>query len=285
MLCLGVLAVALLGAHAADPEVLNIGSSGSLSTGGDAAKEKASLESLQSFIKDETGFKNDIHTEKDWRVLVEKLGKGDPHLGVLQGYELAWARKDNPRLKPLAIAVNVHRYPVVTVVTHKNSKAADLEALKGQTVFMPATTPGILRLFVEKQAGKKLEDFFSKVIQKEDIEDGLDEVVDGNIQAAVLDGAALEAFMRRKPGRYKQLKEVAKSEPFPPVVVTYVEGVLSDGALQKFRDGMVNASKKEKGQTLLTLFRLSGFETMPPDFDKVLDETLKKYPPPDPKGK
>ena len=69
------------------------------------------MESLQSFIKDETGFKNDIHTEKDWRVLVGKMAKGDPHLGVLQGYELAWARKDNPRLKPLAIAVNKNFLP------------------------------------------------------------------------------------------------------------------------------------------------------------------------------
>jgi len=283
-LCLGLLAgfvlqAPSLEAEKADPEVLNIGSSGSLSTGGDAAKEKGGIESLQSFVKEETGFKNDIHTEKDWRILVGKMDKGDPHLGVLQGYEFAWARKDHPRLKPLAIAINVHRYPVVYAVTHKNGKATDLAGLQGQSVFMPTTTTGILRLYVEKQSGKKLEDFFSKVIHKDNIEDGLDDVVDGNIQAAVLEGAALEAFKRRKPGRFKQLKEVAKSEPFPPAVVTYVEGVLSDATLQRFREGMVNSSKKEKGQTLLTLFRLSGFETVPADFDKVLDETAKKYPP------
>jgi len=55
---------------------------------------------------------------------------------------------------------------------------------------------------VEKQTGKKLEAFFSKAIGKENVEDGLDDVVDGNIQAAVLESAALEAYKRRKPGRY-----------------------------------------------------------------------------------
>ena len=34
------------------------------------------------------------------------------------------------------------------------------------------------------------------------------------------------------------------------------------------------------GQTMLTLFKLTGFEPPPADFDKVLAETRKTYPPP-----
>ena len=43
---------------------------------------------------------------------------------------------------------------------------------------------------------------------------------------------------------------------------------------------VLDASNNEKGQTLLTLFHLTGFETAPQDFDKVLADTLKEYPPP-----
>src|SRR5579871_1363979 len=61
-------------------DVLRIGSSGSL-TGGAAGKEKTSLESLRSFIKDETGFNNEIIRQHDWRELADKLAKGQLHIG------------------------------------------------------------------------------------------------------------------------------------------------------------------------------------------------------------
>src|SRR5262245_6624904 len=161
----GILAAILVTAGAAttlerraDPETLRIGSSGSLSAGTDKGKEKAAIESLESFIKDETDMKNDIIKARDWRDLAERMEKGDFHLGVFQGYEFAWAREQNPRLKPLALAVNVHRYPVAHVVTKKTSKAAGLSDLQGQSAALAASSPGYLRLFVEKQTGKKLKD-------------------------------------------------------------------------------------------------------------------------------
>src|SRR6185369_1267356 len=96
----------------------------------------------------------------------------------------------------------------------------------GQTVYVPADAPGYVRLYVEKQTGKKMEDFFSKIEQRETIEDALDDVVDGNISAAILERAALEGFKRRKPGRFNPLKQIAHSTPFPPAIVAYREGGL-----------------------------------------------------------
>jgi hypothetical protein len=44
------------------------------------------------------------------------------------------------------------------------------------------------------------------------------------------------------------------------------------------------ANKKEKGQTLLTFFRLTGFEGVPKDFEQIVAATNKAYPPdPEPK--
>jgi hypothetical protein len=148
---------------------------------------------------------------------------------------------------------------------------------------LPATGQRYLRLFVERQAeaqGKKLDAFFSKTKSYENVEDALDDVVDGAVKAAVSDRAGLEAFKRRKPGRFRQLKEIAQSKPFPPSVVAYYDSKIEDATLRQFRDGLLRASQTEKGQTMLTFFRLTGFEPVPSDFSRVLAETRKSFPPP-----
>jgi len=97
-----------------------------------------------------------------------------------------------------------------------------------------------VRLFVERQCqanGKKPEEFFAKITNPENVEDALDDAVDGTVQAVAVDRAALEAFKKRKPARFGRLKEAARSQPFPPSVVAYSEGVLDNATLQRFRDG------------------------------------------------
>src|SRR5262249_34366871 len=136
---------------------------------------------------------------------------------------------------------------------------------------------------VERQCqanGKDPKTFFSRITSPTNYEDALDDVVDGVVQATVVDRASLEAYKRRKPGRFNRLKEVVHSQPFPPGVVAYYDGVLDQGPLRRFRDGLLNANRKEKGRTLLTLFRLSGFEPVPGDLEQVLAQTRKAYPPP-----
>jgi ABC-type phosphate/phosphonate transport system substrate-binding protein len=269
-------------------DVLRIGTSGNLSQAKDAAKEKGNLATLQNFIKDETTFDNEIVRQKDWRELADKMAKGQLHVGVFQGYEFAWAKEQYPDLKPLALAVNLYRYPVVYVVTNRDNAAKDFAGLQGQSLALPDTSPPYLRLFVEKESkatGKELKDFFSKITSEQSVEDALDDVVDGKVQAVAVDRAALEAYKQRKPGRFAKLKEVAKSEPLPPVVIAYYDKVLDDATLKRFRVGLLGAAKKEKGKTILTLFHLTGFDAVPDDFDKVLTETRKAYPPPKPETK
>ncbi len=263
--------------------VLHIGTSGTLTSETSKAKEKAALEMLQSFIKDETGFDNDIARQKSWSELADKMAGGQLQLGVFQGYEFAWARAKHSGLKPLAVAVDVYTYPVVYIVARKDSLAANFAGLRGQSLSLPAVGRAYLNLFVERQSqaqGKDLKGFFSKVVSPGNYEDALDDVVDGVVQAAVVDRSALEGYKRRKPARFNQLKDVARSQPFPPGVIVYQDGVLDQTTLQRFRDGLLNAAKKEKGRTLLTYFHLTGFADVPGDFDQVLARTLKDYPPP-----
>jgi ABC-type phosphate/phosphonate transport system substrate-binding protein len=278
-----LLGMARLESHQGKDKVLNIGSSGSMTQSTSNVKEDDALETLRSFIKDETGMENKIVNEKDWQAVVDKLVKKELQIGVLQGYEFAWALEKEPSLKPLMLTVKskAHRYPAAYVVANKDNKATDFGGLEGQSLSIPSTSKGFPMLFVEREAlakGRKLEAFFSKIVTPEEPEDAIDDVVDGVVQAAVVDVVVLDAFKRRKPGRFAKLKSVAQSQPVPPPVILYKDKDLDNATLEKFRDGLIKASTKERGQKMLTMFRLIGFENVPDDFAKVVAETRKKYP-------
>lgn len=280
--CMTLLSLTGVQGHQGKDKLLLIGSSGSLTSSSSNVKEDDALETLRSFIKDETAMENKIIKEKNWQTVVDKLEKQELQIGVFQGYEFAWAKEKAPDLKPLMLAVKVYRYPAAFVVAKSDNKASDFGGLEGQTIAIPLTSKGFPTLFVEREAlakGKKLDAFFSKITNPEEPEDAIDDVVDGVVGAAVVDQAVLKAYERRKPGRFAKLKPVAKSQPFPPPVIAYKDKELDDATLEKFRNGLIKASTKERGQRMLNMFHLTGFETIPDDFPKVLEETRKKYPP------
>src|SRR5438552_10246779 len=73
----------------AKPDVLRIGTSGTLATGTAGGNDEAALDSLRSFIKEETGLNNELLRQKSWSELAAKMAEGELHLGVFQGYEFA----------------------------------------------------------------------------------------------------------------------------------------------------------------------------------------------------
>jgi ABC-type phosphate/phosphonate transport system substrate-binding protein len=263
-----------------NPQELRIGNSGSLKVVG--GNEKDAIRSMQSFIKDETGFNNEIIRERDWQELADKMAQKQLQLGAFQGFEFAWAQQKHPELKPAALAVNVYVYPVFYIVARNDNSANAFAGLQGQTVAVPQLEDAYGRLVLAKQAqdnGKKLDAFFSKIETPENIEDAIDNVVDGAVQVAVCDRTGLEAYKRRKPGRFNRLKEITHSQALPPPLVAYYDSVLDQATLDKFRQGLLNASHSDRGQSLLTLFHLTGFVNVPNDFDKVVADTRKNYPP------
>jgi ABC-type phosphate/phosphonate transport system substrate-binding protein len=208
-LVLGALSGRAVQGQQAKIDVLHVGTSGTLTGDPSGSREKTALETLQSFIKEETGLDNDILRQKSWRELADKMSKQQLHLGVFQGYEFAWAQEQHPKLKPLAVAVNVYTYPLAYLVVKRDNPAKDFAGLKGQSLAIPATGALYLNLFAERQAqhsGKALEAFFSKVSHPDNVEDALDDVVDGVLKAVVTDRAALEAYKRRKPGRFQPVE-------------------------------------------------------------------------------
>jgi ABC-type phosphate/phosphonate transport system substrate-binding protein len=270
-----------LEAQPAKDKALRIGNTASLGAEAQVKDRKAVRKELQRFIREETGLHNEVIEQKDWRELGEALAKGRLDVGVLQGFEFAWAQAKYSTLRPLALAVNGQRYSAAYLMVPKDSKAADFAGLRGKSLAIPVPGQGLTRLFVERQcqaAEEKLDKFFSSVASPEFVEDALDDLVDDKYAAVAVDRAGLDAYRRRKPFRADRLKELLHSGPIPRAVVAYAEGGLDAATQQRFRQGLLDAGRKKSGETLLAMFKLTGFEPIPTDFDKVIAEVRKEYP-------
>ena len=96
------------------------------------------------------------------------------------------------------------------------------------------------------------------------MEAALDDLVDGTVQAVVVDEVALTSYKRRKPGRFAKLKELKKSPVFPAAVVAYRPDKWNDTDLKTMKDALLNAHQNPEGRQLLTMWKLTGFA---PNFD------------------
>jgi ABC-type phosphate/phosphonate transport system substrate-binding protein len=261
-------------------EVLRIGASDSLelNTG---VSDLSAAEALKKFIRDQTGFDNDIFKLRNWSELAEHMRHGKLDVGVFQGYEFAWAKGRYPQFRSLAVAVDVYPNPYVYVVGRAD-RVTSFAKLQGQTIAMPPSSEGELWLFIDNQTrnrGRSAESFFSRTTKPKNVEDALDDVVDGAVKAAAVERVGLEAYRRRKPGRFDRLKQLAHSPAFPPPVVASFGDQLDAAKAQKLVDGLLNANRTGDGRRLLDMFKLTGFAPTPPDYDDLLKATRRLYPP------
>lgn len=232
----------------------------------------------------QTGMAGELSKTGDSTDLGQKLTDGTVDLGIFHGFEFAWAREKYPQLRPLVIAVNQSPTLRAYLVVKADSAIAGFADLKEKTLDIPKGTRGHCRLYLEArclEAGQcSPQDLLGKVICSGSAEEALDEVIEGNVQATIVDNTTLESYKRRKPGRFTELKVAAESEMFPAGVVVYRTGTLNEQTLAKFRDGLLNSHKTFLGRQLLTLWKLSGFMAIPPDYDQMLADIIKAYPPP-----
>jgi ABC-type phosphate/phosphonate transport system substrate-binding protein len=124
-----------------------------------------------------------------------------------------------------------------------------------------------------------MEDYFSKITHPDNVEVALDDLVDGKVQAVIVDEVALASYKRRKPGRFAKLKELEKSATFPAAVVAYRPDKWNDADLKSIKDALLNAHQNPEGRQLLTMWKLTGFEEVPEDYEKQLKSIVQVYPP------
>jgi ABC-type phosphate/phosphonate transport system substrate-binding protein len=215
--------------------------------------------------------------------LARQIKDDQVQLGVFHGVELAWARKSVPELKPLLIAVNQQPFLRAVLVVRKDCPAVSAADLNGKPIALPRPSREHCRLFLERRCARKCckaQFAAEEVTDPGDVEDALDGVVDSQVAAAVVDGIALDSYAKSKPGRSAKLRALQQSETFPCAVVAYVPGVLPENLLDKFREGMIAAKENVRGRQLLELCRITRFEAVPADYEQMLADIAKAYPPP-----
>lgn len=269
--------------NSADPDSVNIGVVDTLFR--DVPKDalNAAFGSFKELAAAEMGLKSDVEVVQGPFDIGDRLASGRFQFGVFNGFEFAWLRKRHPDLTPLALIVNQQQRPHACLVVRGDSPAKDFAALRGKSLAFPNRTAEFGRLFLERACEKNGSDvkrFFGAMIRTQSLEDALDDVVDGKAAAAVVDGVGLASYEHRKPARFARLKVLERSIDFPAAVIAYRKGTFEDGTLDRMRGALVAYGQKPEGEQLLTLCRLSGFEDVPQDYDRLLAASAKAYPPP-----
>ena len=243
----------------------------------------ALMKPFGAMMESQTGLAGQLVASGNALELGRQLAADKVQLGVFHGIEFAWARQQHPELRPLMIAVNQDCHLRALLVVRKHSRAACAGDLAGRALAIPRGSREHCHLFLEgqcKACGKDPAHLFRRITASPNAEEALDDLVDNEVQGVVVDAVAFDCFQRRKPGRCASLRVAAESEVFPAAVVAYRPGSLNGEDLGRFRDGMIRANKSAIGRQLLTLWKLTGFEPVPADYQETLDRILKAYPAP-----
>jgi ABC-type phosphate/phosphonate transport system substrate-binding protein len=235
---------------------------------------------LLSLMETQTGLQGQIKSVSDPGTLGQSLQEGKVDLVLFHGFEFAWARARYPDLAPLVLVKN--RRPLrACLVVRKDGKVTSIQDLKGKYVAVPVGARGHCQLFLERRCcppDQKPAKFFKKVSAPIDAPNGLEDILDGLVSAAVVEQGDFEDYCRAVPGRTAQLKVLLQSESYPPGVIAYHAGKLPAEIVRRVRDGLLSATQSRQGKDLLSTCRMTGFENPPADFQKTLEETANAYP-------
>lgn len=244
----------------------------------------AMMQPFSGLLKMQTGLDGELIPVGDGLTIADALAANKLQIAVMEGIEFAWAREKHPDLQPLMIAVNKIPYGKSLLVVHKNG-AKSLEDLKGKTLADFRYTHIFSRLYLDRrtQAVARVphKEFFGKCLRKDSAEEVMDDLVEGKIDAAIIEEVCLEGYQRRKPGRFKELRVLEESERFPCSVVVYKRGKLGKETRKRLHDGMLDAGKSALGRQLMTLWQMTGFERVPDTFETQCRDIIKLYPSPD----
>jgi hypothetical protein len=241
---------------------------------------KAGGQQFNTLFKKFTGLPGDVMVEDDYRKLATKVNENKIQLGVIHGYEWAWLAKQNPQLAPLVVTVPAKLPQACIVVNAKNPVLAPAN-LKGANIDVPFNMKAHGFLYLDKLQKSCPPGSFA-VNTPEDLgpEEALDEIVKGKAIAAMVDHSTFAAYKVNNPGKAVRLKLLSTSELFPPTVLVYSKRGLTEKTISQIRTGLLKAHKDPQGKAFLFLWNLKGFEEPSPAFEKLVEDSVKAYPPP-----
>ncbi len=239
---------------------------------------------FSTLMKSQTGMNGQASPAGNALELGRKLENKEVHLGVFHGFEFAWAQEKYPNLRPLIIGINRDRELTANLVSRNDSPFTTFAETRGKEVSLPKRSRAHCHLFLERHCaeyGAQPEKFFGKINRHSDIETALDAVVSGRVDCLVVDGVALKCYKAIKPGCYNRLKIVKQSATFPAAVVAYREGTLDQSTLNRFKYGLINAKNNFRARHLMTMWKMTGFEAIPSNYQQILANIRQIYPAPE----
>jgi ABC-type phosphate/phosphonate transport system substrate-binding protein len=236
---------------------------------------------FREVFRKQTGLDADVEVVGDHEDLAAKLQANKVHVGVFHGFEWAWVKDRHPDLIPLAVTVP-HRRPQAVLVVKADSKATPAD-LKGECVAVPLATKAHCHLFLERLADTLPAGCCGpRPMPENGPDDVMNAVIEGKAPAALLDAASLAAYQNNFPGRGKLLRVLTQSDPFPQTVVVYRKDAIAPELAAKIKTGLVRTKDDPNGRAFLFLWKLKGFEEVPPGYDAELQAVAKRYPAPRP---
>jgi ABC-type phosphate/phosphonate transport system substrate-binding protein len=284
--CAGLIAVGLAVGEEdiATTRPVKIGLSGSLFRDVPEVIIAAMSRPFNAALSSETGgMTGELVKIGDPNDLPRQLADNHVQFGIFTGYEFAWAREKYPDLKPLSIAVSEPVRPQVLVIVPSNSRVKKFADLKGLTLSRPRTCRPHALLCFDRwllDQGQECNHFFKKITVQAESSETIDDVAEGVSQAALVDNSIWGWYQKNKPKRTAQLRVAFRSEEFPPTVVAYYPGNLDETIVQRFHQGMLTAHHTITGKQLMSLWKMTGFQEVPKDYEESLKEILKAYPAP-----
>jgi ABC-type phosphate/phosphonate transport system substrate-binding protein len=242
---------------------------------------RAASQPFRTLLEAQTGVRGDLVLAENAEELGKRLADGRVQVGVFYGHEFARVQRRHAQLQPLVIAVNQQRQLRAVIVVRSDCPAGTFADLRGRSIAVPRGSREHCRFFLDRHCqrlDKTPTQFFARVTDPANVEDAVDDVVDGLVDAAVVDGVGLSCYERRKPGRFARLRPLQRSEAFPATVIAYRPGAVADELVQRFRAALLNANQTARGRQMLTLWKLTAFEPVPEDYAQTLADILRSYP-------
>jgi ABC-type phosphate/phosphonate transport system substrate-binding protein len=286
VLILGLMNLAPGGAEGeAAPPTVKIGLVETITRGIPLAWTQLAMRPFKTLMEEQTGMVGEVIVGGDALMLAKCLCDNKVQVGVFHGHEYAWAKQKYPKLKAIALCVNKSIQSKVYLLVKATSKAASSADLKGKAIAVPRMGRAPCRVYLERRCvkpGTTPDKFYARVDSPFLTEEALNDLVDGEVDAAVVDGAGWDEYRAKRPGLARRLRCIAESEPFPCGVIACYPGGLSDAKIRKFSAGLLSAPTTPRGKDTLRTLRLTAFQLPPDNHDAVLQAIAKAYPPPEP---
>lgn len=248
----------------------------SVFTGQDRTKVLDQIKPFSDIIQKDTATQATFDV-MSYSQMESEFKAGKVQLVILTGLEYAWMQNQVKEAKALLVASIDPGATKTVVVTKQDDVAKDIKDLLTASVAVPDRVPYLTHFYIKQQMNQPMEKAF-KLTKSGNVDETLEDLLDGKARAAIVTAAGIEVFKERKPGRAKKLKVVHESPEFPQATVMYHEKHAEKGALEKFRNALLKSTEKPEGARVLTLFKLKGFEAVPENFDKLVSDTAKAFP-------